>query len=226
MRDRFIKIIACFHVIIKLKAKSSVDDGGQGKTGQSRGLLGGGASSKRGIYTLIIFLPVERLVEVGRLGAFRFRRGYYLYTGSALGRGALSLDGRVARHLKKSKRLRWHIDHLLSLEEAQVKAVITVETEERMECEVNKYLKECMNAEVPVPGFGSSDCHGGCGSHLLFLGDRDDPSREVAQLYYEKTGIAPAFRRVRVEASRREVQKPLKPSESLSDRPQFCLGEP
>ncbi|OYT44296.1 hypothetical protein B6U84_04450 [Candidatus Bathyarchaeota archaeon ex4484_40] len=118
---------------------------------------------------MIIFLPVERLVDVGRLGTFRFRRGYYLYTGSALGRGALSLDGRVARHLKKSKRLRWHIDHLLSLEEAQVKAVITVETEERMECEVNKYLKERMNAEVPVPGFGSSDCRGGCGSHLLFV---------------------------------------------------------
>ena len=131
------------------------------------------------------------------MGIFRLQRGYYLYTGSALGRGALSLDGRVARHLRRSKRLKWHIDHLLSLDDVQVKAVVTAETEGHMECEINRYLKESMDAEIPIPGFGSSDCHEGCGSHLLFLRDREDPSYTVAQLYYEKTGRIPACRKIR-----------------------------
>ena len=151
---------------------------------------------KRGTYTLIIFLPVERRVKVGKLGAFWLRKGYYLYTGSALGKGALSLEGRVARHLQRSKRTRWHIDYLLSLDDILVKAVVTAETESRMECEINRYLKESMGAEVPILGFGSSDCRGGCGSHLLFVGEEGDPSYTVTQLYAEKTGRVPTLKKL------------------------------
>ncbi len=42
----------------------------------------------KGIYTLIMFLPKETCLRVGRFGLRRSPRGYYAYTGSALGMGA------------------------------------------------------------------------------------------------------------------------------------------
>lgn len=38
---------------------------------------------EKGIYTLVLRLPAERLVDVGSLGPVRFEAGYYAYTGSA-----------------------------------------------------------------------------------------------------------------------------------------------
>ena len=62
-----------------------------------------------GIYHLIIYLPSDTSIEVGKLGRYYFQTGYYVYTGSAM-RG---LDQRIARHLRSEKRLHWHIDYLL-----------------------------------------------------------------------------------------------------------------
>jgi len=144
--------------------------------------------AKKGVYVLIISVPSERLIEIGRLGVHRFHNGYYAYTGSALGRGALSLDGRISRHLRKEKTKKWHIDFLLADEDVRVVSVLIIPTEERMECEVNKYLCKLVNAKVVVPDFGSSDCREGCGSHLLYVeGDRRIFERIVG-LLREKMG--------------------------------------
>ena len=125
--------------------------------------------STRGIYTLILFLSQEVTLNIGKLGKQTFPEGYYTYTGSALGKGASSLKQRIARHLKKKKREFWHIDYLLANENVSVEAVIVAETNEKMECDSNQYMKRMMRGKVLVKGFGASDCRKNCGSHLLYF---------------------------------------------------------
>ena len=125
--------------------------------------------STSGIYTLLLFLPKEVTLDIGKLGKQRFPMGYYTYTGSALGKGASSLKHRIARHLRKDKRKFWHIDYLLADENVSVEAVIVAETNENMECKTNQHIKTIMGAKVPVKGFGASDCRKNCESHLLYF---------------------------------------------------------
>ena len=58
-------------------------------------------------------------LTVGRLGTFLFPVGRYIYTGSA----KRSIEARIARHLRKKKTLRWHIDYLLASPKAKVVSV-------------------------------------------------------------------------------------------------------
>jgi sugar fermentation stimulation protein A len=37
----------------------------------------------KGIYQLLIYLPKNASIVVGKKGKFRFPKGYYIYTGSA-----------------------------------------------------------------------------------------------------------------------------------------------
>ena len=106
-------------------------------------------------------IEVERPVRisVGRLGRFLFPAGRYVYTGSA----KRNFEARIARHLRKEKTLRWHIDWLLA---ARGVTVATVKRSSEGECVLNQKLA----GTVVVPGFGASDCRSGCGSHLRFLG--------------------------------------------------------
>lgn len=123
----------------------------------------------KGIYTLILFLSKEVSLKVGKLGKKRFPRGYYTYTGSALGRGATSLKHRIARHLRQKKQKFWHIDYLLANKNVSVKAVVAAETKEKMECTINNHLKKVQETKTQVNGFGASDCRKNCGSHLLYF---------------------------------------------------------
>ncbi|MFZ2654380.1 MAG: GIY-YIG nuclease family protein [Victivallales bacterium] len=97
-------------------------------------------------------------IRVGALGSLLFRKGFYSYTGSAMG----GLEARIKRHLRKDKRLHWHIDYLLG--KAEIIRVLAMET--------NIKSEECMAAArleksggIPVGGFGCSDCK--CKSHLF-----------------------------------------------------------
>ena len=98
-------------------------------------------------------------LTIGRLGAFRFPAGRYVYTGSA----RRNLEARIARHRRRDKKLRWHIDYLLA---APGVRVLSVRRSRRDECALNRST----SGSIPVPGFGASDCRAGCGSHLKYLG--------------------------------------------------------
>jgi Uri superfamily endonuclease len=113
-------------------------------------------------YQLHIHLREAVRITVGRLGAFDFPAGRYVYTGSAR-RG---IEARVRRHLAKEKKLRWHIDYLLAHPAARVERV---ELSERGECELNWTVA----GRIVVARFGASDCRSGCGSHLKWLGERE-----------------------------------------------------
>ena len=111
-----------------------------------------------GIYTLILFLSREICSNVGKLGQQKFPKGYYTYTGSALGKGASGRKHRISRHLRKEKRNFWHVDFFLADERVSVEAIIVTQTDQKLECDSNRYVKRELVAEVPVRGFGASDC--------------------------------------------------------------------
>lgn len=115
----------------------------------------------KGIYNLIIILSSDKPIKIGKLGRFLFKKGYYIYTGSAK-RG---LKARIERHKRRGKTIHWHIDYLLK--EAGILDV-RVSTEGLLtECGLNKKIFEMRGAELSVPGFGSSDCK--CKSHLAYF---------------------------------------------------------
>ena len=119
-----------------------------------------------GAYCLIVQVPEDIRVVVGRLGRKVFRSGTYAYVGSALA----GIEGRIRRHKSHHKRKRWHIDYLLA--NAEIMATVAIPGNRKdIECSVAKALLRCEGASVPVPGFGSSDCS--CDSHLVFFGDVD-----------------------------------------------------
>lgn len=112
--------------------------------------------------TYQLYITVEKpvAVTIGKLGSFGFAAGQYVYTGS----GGKNIESRVARHLSGSKKLRWHIDYLLSCSGVRIVG-FTLSGEK--ECAVNQSTA----GRIPVPRFGSTDCRNGCGSHLKFLSD-------------------------------------------------------
>lgn len=114
-----------------------------------------------GIYQLIIFMPKNKIIEVGKLGIFHFPKGFYVYTGSAMS----GIEPRLARHCRKNKHLHWHIDYLLLYSEI-VKIIIHL-TRERLECKFNQRILSLPNCQVLARGFGSSDCN--CVTHLAYF---------------------------------------------------------
>jgi Uri superfamily endonuclease len=113
-------------------------------------------------YQLTIQVRQDSTIQIGKLGTFHFPAGYYVYTGSA----KRNLEARIQRHLSKEKRLKWHVDYLLSAPEVEI---IKVARWTEPECEVNQQV----NGNVLIPRFGATDCCAGCGSHLKFLSKLD-----------------------------------------------------
>jgi Uri superfamily endonuclease len=123
-----------------------------------------------GIYCLLLENDPAEL-PVGSLGTLRFRRGWHLYVGSALGPGGLARVERHRRlHRDRDRLPRWHIDSLLLSPSFRLRAIVSAETAEDMECRLAEVLGPPF-----VPGFGCSDCT--CPSHL-FRRERN-PEREV-----------------------------------------------
>ncbi len=112
-----------------------------------------------GSYIFIMQLKRDRRLLIGGLGEVRFRKGYYLYVGSA----KANLSKRIERHRRISKKRHWHVDYLR--EEAEYHAALPVRASEDLECGIASALGKV--TEWSVPGFGSSDC--GCRSHLFAM---------------------------------------------------------
>jgi Uri superfamily endonuclease len=125
--------------------------------------------STTGAYILLLRLSEESVLDVGGLGTQKFPKGYYTYTGSALGKGSTNLKHRLARHQRKQKRLFWHIDYLLANKNVTIEQIVVAETTKKLECTINSHLKTLANTTIPVNGFGASDCTNTCQSHLLYF---------------------------------------------------------
>jgi sugar fermentation stimulation protein A len=117
----------------------------------------------RGSYLLILNLKRDRKIDVGKLGKIHFRKGFYIYVGSAMA----NLSRRMERHHRLRKQRHWHVDALRAVTEFH--SVLAIRSSERLECEVANAMSEI--AEWSVPRFGSTDCS--CHSHLF--GMSEDP---------------------------------------------------
>jgi len=89
-----------------------------------------------------------------------------VYFGSAHG----GLSARVSRHLKREKRLHWHIDYLTRFADVMevwyaLESNEWIARREKLECLWCKVARGMPRAQLHVPGFGSSDCR--CAAHLV-----------------------------------------------------------
>lgn len=114
--------------------------------------------ARSGAYLLSIKLDAPLHGQL-RGSPFTLTPGTYVYAGSANGPGGIA--ARVARHMRKDKKLHWHVD-ALTLAASEITALAFPGGSE---CAlVKRLLGEGYAA--PLPGFGSSDCQT-CPAHLL-----------------------------------------------------------
>jgi Uri superfamily endonuclease len=138
--------------------------------------MNAGAQAGKGTYLLLARLDDEAVLQVGKLGSYRFPRGWYAYAGSALGPGGL--EARLARHRRAEKRLHWHIDYLL--QRATLESTWQVAHPQRLECAWAAAVQGLPGAQAPVRGFGASDCR--CTTHLAFFACRPTDPQITAAL--------------------------------------------
>jgi Uri superfamily endonuclease len=121
-----------------------------------------------GLYVMVLELKENRRIKPGKLPEAEFKRGTYLY----VGRAKRNLKKRIERHLRKNKKLFWHIDYFLQV--AKVMG-IWVKLNSLDECrtvsQIRKFLRK---SEIPQKKFGASDCR--CPGHLLYLPEVEDPA--------------------------------------------------
>ncbi len=124
----------------------------------------------KGVYILLIKNREDRYIQIGKLRNIFFKRGFYVYVGSALN----GLEQRINRHLRIDKKLHWHIDYLLR--KSEIISVFYKETKSQEECKIANIFQEKLEL---IPGFGCSDCK--CKSHL-FYGEHIDITKITKKL--------------------------------------------
>jgi sugar fermentation stimulation protein A len=125
-----------------------------------------------GSHIVILNLKKNEKISVGNLGDIRFKKGYYLYIGSA----KRNLSQRIARHQRKRKNLFCHIDYLRQYTDHCASLPVRASTD--LECEIADALNKI--SQWNIPGFGSSDCS--CDSHLFGMHDDPDLSPQFIKL--------------------------------------------
>jgi len=110
----------------------------------------------KGTYLLVLKLSNDISVMVGKRGVLDFKKGFYVYVGSAL----QGFDQRIRWHLRLEKKTHWHIDYLRAYSE--VVAIFYKENTVKEECIIAQAFQRYFDN---IPGFGCSDCS--CRSHLF-----------------------------------------------------------
>lgn len=123
----------------------------------------------KGSYILLIELENDKEIQISKLGDIFFKKGFYVYIGSALN----GLEQRITRHLRDDKKNHWHLDYLLR--SAKVNSVYYKENNQKEECKIAKSFSKLK----PVSGFGCSDCK--CKSHL-FYGSKNEIIKSINSL--------------------------------------------
>lgn len=127
----------------------------------------------KGCYCLIINLNESQKIRIGKkLGKIKFKRGYYVYVGSAMN----SLESRIKRHLSDEKKMHWHVDYLLK--KAKISDVIYNESAKKVECELSQYIS---TKSEGIQDFGCSDCE--CESHLYYFKTKKEAIECVKNAY-------------------------------------------
>lgn len=108
-----------------------------------------------GLYIVILLLEMRICIEIGILGIVCIEPGIYGYVGSARGMGGLR--SRIARHIAKDKKIRWHIDYLTSLRDVRTLSIIYIKSKEDLE-DVIASIVRSVDCWIPsIRDFGSTD---------------------------------------------------------------------
>ena len=111
----------------------------------------------KGSYLLLMELKCKETIQIGKLGKIDFKKGFYVYVGSAIN----GLEPRINRHLREEKKIHWHIDFLLN--SAEIINVFYKENSFKEECKISNEFKKKLQS---VKKYGCSDCK--CKSHLFY----------------------------------------------------------
>lgn len=111
----------------------------------------------KGSYLVLIEIKCNDTIKIGKLGHLDFQKGFYVYVGSAIN----GLEPRINRHLRKKKKIHWHIDFLLN--NSKIINVFYKENSFKEECKISKEFNKKLQS---VENFGCSDCK--CKSHLFY----------------------------------------------------------
>ena len=124
---------------------------------------------------LIISMKKSEKLDIGHLhNMHKYRKGYYVYIGSAMN----SLVPRLNRHLSDEKKMHWHIDYLLKSPDCHIRDILFNISEERIECDLAESISK--DGEE-IPGFGCSDCS--CSSHLIYFKRKRDALASTRNAY-------------------------------------------
>lgn len=127
----------------------------------------------KGCYCLIIKLAKTSEIKIGKkLGKIEFKKGYYVYVGSAMN----SLIARIERHLSNDKKMHWHVDYLLK--KAEITDVVYNVSKRKIECDLSHYISTKTNG---IEDFGCSDCE--CESHLYYFKNKKEAIECVESAY-------------------------------------------
>jgi len=113
-----------------------------------------------GSYLLILENHEDINIKIGQLGKISFKKGYYVYIGSAMN----GLDQRLNRHHRSLKKKRWHIDYISPNPMRLIKD-FKIRRRDRVEDKIADDLMKI--ADGYILNFGSSDSR--LKSHLLFF---------------------------------------------------------
>ncbi|MEM2087413.1 MAG: GIY-YIG nuclease family protein [Thermoproteota archaeon] len=147
----------------------------------------------KGSYMLIILIERSIRLKPGSLPETKLPPGCYVYVGSAMGLGGF--EKRVVRHLRKIKKVRWHIDYLTILSEAKVRSVFY--TPHCSEHHLVSFLSS-LGFQKTVRGFGATDF-----------------PRDFSHLLHSNQGFEKTVSRIRLEMRRRGVAFRLLDEEAL-----------
>ena len=129
----------------------------------------------KGTYCLIISMKKSEKLDIGHLhNMHKYRKGYYVYIGSAMN----SLVPRLNRHLSDEKKMHWHIDYLLKSPDCHIRDILFNISEERIECALAESISK--DGEE-ITGFGCSDCS--CSSHLIYFKRKRDALASTRNAY-------------------------------------------
>ena len=121
-----------------------------------------------GTYILCLKLTSTTTLTIGKLGQFKFPKGFYYYIGSAFGPGGIA--ARCKHHINISVKPRWHMDYLRA--HCQLESILFSTRNRHLECQWADELTQFDSTEIVANKFGASDCQ--CTTHLFYSTHRLD----------------------------------------------------
>ncbi len=133
-----------------------------------------------GAYLLVMRLDRDVRMRIGKLGAFNFPQGYYVYVGSAM----KNLKQRVARHFSDKKKMHWHIDYFL--DNASIERAFIYPSKRRLESKIASLFEREVDkgeAAIIVKKFGATDSNNK--SHLFYFSTKTLLNRTLGRIRKE-----------------------------------------